>query len=95
MEIDPTKENAPLAGEAKEALLVSIRQSIRATREVIKDSVCYACTKGAAMDRAYLIERIITLSARLSHLGISESLSGWPISDLFGLYAFLQRLSDE
>ena len=47
------------------------------------------------MDRAYLMERIITLSARLSHLGISENLSGWPLSDLCGLYAFLQRLVDE
>lgn len=40
------------------------------------------------------IERLQTLSARFSHLGIGADLASLSIIELWGLYLFLSRLAD-
>ena len=40
------------------------------------------------------MERLPTLCARFSHLGIGDDLAGLTLMELWGLYCYLSRLAD-
>lgn len=44
--------------------------------------------------REHLLERVQTLVARLSSLGIGPDLAALSLADLWGIYRFLQRMAE-